>query len=637
MPCRNLPHLVSEPADAFISSRARGSGRSAFFRLLCELGGVRMAAILIASLATVIGAATVYERAYGAQVAAVMVYQSWWFAALSALLAICITCAVAVRIPLRRHQWGFAVVHLGLLVLIGGFWAAGNTRLDGMLEAAPGAEAARIELPEDALIVVEDQQRHTARFQPIRDAGYPSLLGFLAWDLWLDPPARINHLSTPRQLFRADGLSAELTAVLDTGAPESGFAAGDGPPAALVTLSARTGGDGLQPFARSWLTPGRASMLDQGLIVGSLMVARSAQAGEGFIAPLPPAAPDGELVVGLADRVVRVPAEPGRTAELAPGLALRVERVLRNPRPHEDALVQDDAAQLDPVVEYSVGTGDGAARQWTRRFAAALILSAGGEDGSPDVRYDHPLAYAPAQGQGAYLQMLAIPDPGGRRLLLRWFTRSKGFGGGYEVRGTWQGDLAGGGAGPMQLHARVDWLPAAAPAPEPVDMQPGKQDRAMRWARFRFRDGAETVERWFHRDEVAAVTLGTRTLFASYRRAVHDLREEHGFSVRLERFHEGKDPGGMRSASFKSDVTILPAGADPYAATITMNEPLQHGGVTLYQTAFRPEVDGQGRPTGRQLSVFTAATDPGRVAKYLGSLLLVAGIVMLYLMRRRPA
>jgi hypothetical protein len=627
---------VTIPAtdDAFISSRARGSGRSRWFQLLCEIGSVRMAAILIAALATVIGSATVYERAYGSQVTTVMVYQAWWFTTLFAILGACLIAAVVVRLPLRRHQWGFAVVHLGLLVLMGGFWMHGHHRLDGMLEAAPGAEAARIELPTDALIVVDGDKRRSAVFQPITYAGYPSLLGFLARDLWLDPPPRINELSSPRMLLDNDGLRAELTAVLDTGGSDLGYAhAATGQPAVLLSLAARTPGAGLQPFARDWLVPGGQTISDQGMLLASMMVARSPYLADGFNAPLPPAGDDGELIVGLADRSVRVPVVAGAVSELGPDLALRVERVLRNPAQVGDRLEQDDGARLDPVVEYSIGMGPAETRTWTRRYAAALLLAAS-EPGFPDVLYAHPQVYSPSGGQGAYLQLLIVPGDAGSRLLLRWFTRSKGLSGTAEVSSTWSGDLAGSADGPMQLRATVDWLPHAQPAPEPVSMLPGKQDRAMRWAHIRLSDGTTSTERWFHRDEVAAVDLGAKTLFVSYRRAVYDLREQHGFAIRLERFDEGKDPGGMRSASFSSEVSVLPASGDPIPALITMNEPLHHAGVTLYQTAFRPETDGKGQPTGRQVSVFTAATDPGRIPKYLGSLLLVGGIIMLFLMRR---
>jgi hypothetical protein len=65
-----------------------------------------------------------------------------------------------------------------------------------------------------------------------------------------------------------------------------------------------------------------------------------------------------------------------------------------------------------------------------------------------------------------------------------------------------------------------------------------------------------------------------------------------------------------------------------------MNEPLHRNGVTLYQTAFFPATDDHGQPTGKDVSVLTVATDRGRTLKYLGSLMLVAGILVMYLMRR---
>jgi hypothetical protein len=51
--------------------------------------------------------------------------------------------------------------------------------------------------------------------------------------------------------------------------------------------------------------------------------------------------------------------------------------------------------------------------------------------------------------------------------------------------------------------------------------------------------------------------------------------------------------------------------------------------VALYQTARTKLGDG------RFVSFFTAATDPGRLLKYLGSAILVAGIVTMYVMRMR--
>ena len=54
-----------------------------------------------------------------------------------------------------------------------------------------------------------------------------------------------------------------------------------------------------------------------------------------------------------------------------------------------------------------------------------------------------------------------------------------------------------------------------------------------------------------------------------------------------------------------------------------MNEPLQHLGFTLYQSSYQETPQGY-------LSIFSVGKDPGRPAKYFGSILLVLGIIIMY-------
>ena len=127
---------------------------------------------------------------------------------------------------------------------------------------------------------------------------------------------------------------------------------------------------------------------------------------------------------------------------------------------------------------------------------------------------------------------------------------------------------------------------------------------------------------------------GFGEVLVGYQKALFDLQERNGFAVVLDHFEAGKDPGGMGNATYSSNVTVKPVTGASSQHLITMNEPLHYAGVTLYQTAFTPEFDDQGNPTGRQVSIFTAAEDSGRILKYLGSIVLVGGILTMYLMRR---
>jgi hypothetical protein len=187
------------------------------------------------------------------------------------------------------------------------------------------------------------------------------------------------------------------------------------------------------------------------------------------------------------------------------------------------------------------------------------------------------------------------------------------------------------------LAAALDYLPHAVPGPEPIAMKPENKDRAERWLEIEISRGTASGRTWISRRSEQALKLSDGSeLLLRYDHAQHDLLAQNGFAVRLERFEEGKDPGGA-SATFASHVIVNEKDGTPWQGLITMNEPLTVRGVTLYQNSFEPEFDEHGASTGGYVSYLVAATDPGRWWKYLGSILLVAGILLLYALRRKPA
>lgn len=97
------------------------------------------------------------------------------------------------------------------------------------------------------------------------------------------------------------------------------------------------------------------------------------------------------------------------------------------------------------------------------------------------------------------------------------------------------------------------------------------------------------------------------------------------FSLRLKEFRMGKYQGTQRAASYESEVDVPDRGT----VVISMNEPLKHQGFTFYQASF--EQNERGEPT---VSVLSVNWDPGRWLKYLGSLLIVAGSIILFYFKR---
>ena len=103
------------------------------------------------------------------------------------------------------------------------------------------------------------------------------------------------------------------------------------------------------------------------------------------------------------------------------------------------------------------------------------------------------------------------------------------------------------------------------------------------------------------------------------------------FSLRLDEFRVGRYQGTLRASSYESDVTLLDAkGQALKKTTISMNEPLYHRGFTFYQSSFQE--DERGQPT---MSILSVNRDPGRPWKYLGSLLIVMGIIHLFYFKKR--
>src|SRR5580698_10278348 len=84
------------------------------------LASLKLAVVLILSLACVLGLATFVEANFGTAAVAFLVYHTWFFAALLSLLAVNIFCAAAIRFPWKRHQTGFVITHIGLLTLLSG-------------------------------------------------------------------------------------------------------------------------------------------------------------------------------------------------------------------------------------------------------------------------------------------------------------------------------------------------------------------------------------------------------------------------------------------------------------------------------------------------------------------------------------
>ena len=671
MPAPVLPDSTIPPAansaDRFRTSTAHGRGRSPAIRLLARLSTMWTAAFLIAVIATVIGTATYYERAFGRLAAAQVIYHAWWFQAIWALVALNIFGAAAVRFPWRRRQWGFVVVHVGLLTLMAGFWIS-SYRLDGMLVVPTGETASTIRGHRDRLTVVENENADARRigvsFQALPLTTLPSFSRFALSGIFPPEPPGLRRsdplgvLLSPHPRDRwlryallcpPDFPRITVTGSVLWGAPEMALGVGtaEDPPAVKVALRIRPPGQEEHVLPPVFLSEAGERDSDLGIVSVALGRTRSRLLAADLLKPADQLAAERTVVVysrETAHRVLVASTFP-QQVELADDLAIEIVQALERPIFSEDQLTDDPEGVLEPLLVVRVGEGKGEARRWRMApvfaYHPASLSVLPAKVGAAELRYEHPVLHTGGAGQGVSAVAVLTPDDD---VVLHAISRTRGCLPGQRLAAgaTTDWALVQGTAMPMQGIAQVTFLAHARATPQPIVVAGQNAERATRWLEIEAQRGAARGRAWVARSDggsgSARIALDDGSaVLVRYDPEIYDLIARNGFSVRLERFIERRDPGGTKVAGYESEVVILPVDGQPVSRRISMNEPLTWNGVTLYQSSFEPERDSQGMqiPGRYQASVFTAATDPGRWCKYLGSLILVAGMVLMYILNRR--
>ena len=123
-------------------------------RFLKFFGSLKLAVVVLSFLAVGMAVGTFLESRESSRVAAQVVYRSWWFNGLLALLAVNIGAAALTRWPWKRKHVGFVITHAGLIILLGGCSAAFHYGTEGMMELHEGQPPANVVRVEDEALTV---------------------------------------------------------------------------------------------------------------------------------------------------------------------------------------------------------------------------------------------------------------------------------------------------------------------------------------------------------------------------------------------------------------------------------------------------------------------------------------------------
>lgn len=158
-------------------------GMIAVWKFLCSL---KLAVVVLASLAVALAAATIIESLYDIKHGKYWVYQTLWFYGLLAFLGVNILCVALSRLPWRRRHIPFLTAHLGILILLFGSWVTYRSGTDASLRVTEGEAGSVLDIDETVLAIqyTEPGKPGAAPAERYRAIPIP----------WLPPTARFEPI-----------------------------------------------------------------------------------------------------------------------------------------------------------------------------------------------------------------------------------------------------------------------------------------------------------------------------------------------------------------------------------------------------------------------------------------------------------
>jgi ResB-like family len=117
-----------------------------FRRVLNVLASLRLAVVVMVTLAVTCLSATIYESRHGTAAVQREVYTTGWFSAILVVLGINIFSVLMSRYPWKKHQVGFVMAHIGILTLLAGSLWSLHGGFDGNMALFEGDTTSEVRL-----------------------------------------------------------------------------------------------------------------------------------------------------------------------------------------------------------------------------------------------------------------------------------------------------------------------------------------------------------------------------------------------------------------------------------------------------------------------------------------------------------
>jgi cytochrome c biogenesis protein ResB len=172
---------------------------------------------------------------------------------------------------------------------------------------------------------------------------------------------------------------------------------------------------------------------------------------------------------------------------------------------------------------------------------------------------------------------------------------------------------------------------------ESINLPISEKDNGISAALVELTVNGVTKEVWLRKSPTFDISYSTVTFpDGVYEVALDSDRLDLGFSLKLDDFDVGFDPGTQQASSFRSEVRLTDEaeGLKDLPVSIYMNNTLDHRGWRFFQSSYQRHLDPKtGRPTGEFISVFQVARNPARFMVYAGCMIVVLGAFVQFYMR----
>lgn len=557
--------------------------KNPIFRFLASL---KLAVILLISLAIILAVATFYESAYDTKTAQYLVYRSPLFALFLAGLGVNLAASALMRYPWKKALTGFVVTHVGIIIILIGSLVNMFSGIDGTMALEEGETSSRVTLDQPVLYFGRDLN---------------TISEIPAEYRWNRPePGKTSH-----RYQVEEGLVAVIDDYYHHAEAETVYLPDD---EGLPALQLRLHNENVDQSI--WLTPTEGK-IPMGAAQVEFYRLPDPAAVKAFRQPAQYQG-RGTLQILVKNQPLVVDLDRLGTAayplELE-GASLKLLNYLPHAVVENGQLISRSQDPVNPAVEVELVNAAGSQR-WLLFSALPELNTRTQSEGEPlDVRL---LYNRPEKPQERTLEIGLTPE--GKLL--------------YRLDGKKTGELQDGTpieTGWMNLQAeKVAFLEKGRRDKVLREVFPkkGTEDKAPGPAiRLTLEGSGQPEPIWLQRGDIRKLpdAQGKEVIIGyGYKTVPLD------FSVTLKEFRIGYDPGTQTPATYESDVTV---GSEDH--TIAMNEPYEKDGVKVFQASFGET------PAGKNISVFAVAHDPGIGLKYFGSILLVIGIIIQFYFKPR--